>query len=226
MLPEPLIIDCGKLPPHVTCELRTSHAVPQYLVSQLEVIADDSLIFWRSMDHGQLGIKLGPKHKVFQSIVARSALITHATPAKGLGWADLFIRFGQSETTARSQARILHGRFDDLAYGLVSTASWILSCGSERDGMGRRCVGFESVTGLPSTYLMCHKSLQRPSRRSASASPASASRRPTRASASNWRSQVYASKSWNHWRNSARSAGESFSIMASISRTVVMVYII
>jgi hypothetical protein len=119
MLPEPLIIDCGKLPPHVTCELRTSHAVPQYLASQLEVFSDAPLIFWRSIDHGQFGIKLGPKHEVFQLMVAQSALITHATPAKGLGWADFFIRFGQSEITARSQARILHGRFDDLAWFMV-----------------------------------------------------------------------------------------------------------
>jgi hypothetical protein len=65
-----------------------------------------------------------------------------------------------------------------------------------------------------------HRSVQRPARRSSSASSARASRRPAATSSSIRRSHASASSSANHTRNAASSAAESLRAASSISFTL------
>jgi len=69
-----------------------------------------------------------------------------------------------------------------------------------------------------------HRSVQRPARRSSTASSPSASSRPAATSSSIWRSQAGAPNSANHVLNASSSAGVSRRTAASISFTPLMTF--
>lgn len=98
--------------------------------------------------------------------------------------------------------------------GLAAAAGRI----RQPDGARRREAA-DSGPQKPGIGPVPHRSVQRPARKSARASSASASKRPAATSSSNWRSHAAASKSANHSRNASSSAGVSCNTARSISLT-------
>ena len=86
------------------------------------------------------------------------------------------------------------------------------------------CVFWKLAIAVPESLIgaVPHRSVQRPARRSARASSASASRRPAATSSSIRRAHASASNSANHVRNAASSASESPNTASSISFTLPM----
>jgi len=101
-----------------------------------------------------------------------------------------------------------------LKFG-VSLFHWPLHIHSSRRGrlLDQRVILAVMADPEPDEF---HSSLQRPSRKSRSASSARASSRPARTSASSCRSHASASNAENHLRKAARSPRESLRTAASI----------